>query len=157
MQPLTHQNLKCFGLFLALVWKTAKHRTLKWSQNWEAYLLYNRQRREERERGESGKGEKGKKGRGREGRERGGRGERKGSGEGKGRGAEREEKPLREGTQRNESTFSLSLATTSERRDYKPSVHCQKSSLYPQFPCFHVEGLPRSCTLCFQSYSMNEG
>lgn len=45
-------------------------------------------------------------------------------GEGEQREREREEKPLKEGIQRNESTFSLSLATTLERRDYKPSVLC---------------------------------
>ena len=45
-------------------------------------------------------------------------------GEGEQREREREERPLKEGTQRDESTFSLSLATTSERREYKPSVLC---------------------------------
>ena len=63
------------------------------------------------------------------GKKRGKRGRETGE-EGRGRGVEtggqqrereREERLFKKGTQRNESTFSLSLATTSERRDYKPS------------------------------------
>ena len=48
--------------------------------------------------------------------ERRGRGVESG-GKGEQREREREERPLKEGTHRDESTFSLSLATTSERRE----------------------------------------
>ena len=87
------------------------------------FVVQQIEERGETERGESGEGEMGKKW-GKRGKRKGKKRGEESGGEGEQREREREERPLKEGTQRDESTFSLSLATTSERREYKPSVLC---------------------------------